>query len=125
MWTASLYYDNFHDMKTKGLSKIEQAAVNEFAARLRDHYPKDVDSIKLYGSKVRGTANEESDVDILIIVKKRTPEIDEKTIDLVCDILNEFGVFIETVTLATDTYKDAIDRQYPFAINVEKDSISL
>lgn len=112
-------------MKTKSLSKDEQTAVNEFATRLRDRFPNDVEALKLYGSKARDTAHEESDIDILIIVKKRTPEIDEKTIDLVCDILNEFGVFIETVTLTSDAYKDAVDRQYPFAINVERDSISL
>lgn len=107
------------------MSKVEQTAVKEFAYRLRDKFPKEVVALRLYGSKARGTSNEESDVDILILVNKRTPEIDEAMIDIVCDILNEFGVFIETVTMSEGDYNGALNYQYPFVINVEKDAIPL
>ena len=112
-------------MKQGGLTREEENAVREFVARLRDRFPQEVEAVKIYGSKARGTAHPESDVDLLIIVKDRTKAIDEAVIDLVCDMIDEFGVFLETVTLASTDYHSAIEQQAPFVLNVERDAISL
>lgn len=112
-------------MKLKGFSKDERSALAEFAARLRDRFPLDIEAVRLYGSKARGTAGKESDVDVLILVRERTSEIDDATIAIVCDILDEFGVFIETVTMTTSSYRGAVAGEYPFALNVERESVRL
>ena len=112
-------------MKQSGLSKDEEIAVREFAARLRDRFPREVKAIRMYGSKARGTAHPESDVDLLVIVQDRTKALDEAVIDLVCDMINEFGVFLETVTFSAADYRAALEQQAPFALNAERDAIPL
>ncbi|MFH0799080.1 MAG: nucleotidyltransferase domain-containing protein [Pseudomonadota bacterium] len=117
--------DNFKAMKIGGLSKEERSAVAQFTARLRDRFPREIEGIRLYGSKARGSSHKESDVDVLILVKKRTGAIDEAVIDIVCDILDESGVFIETVTMTSSDWGKAKEGQFPFALNVERDGIQL
>lgn len=41
-------------------------------------------SVILFGSYARGDYNEDSDIDVLVIVKKRTSEINKKIIHLAC-----------------------------------------
>lgn len=108
-----------------GLTKSELLAVREFVAILRDKFPSEIESVRLYGSKARETANKDSDIDILIIVKDRKEAVDGTTIDLICNILDKYGVYIETVTLTSKDYNRAVKFQYPFAINIERDSIAL
>ena len=55
-------------MRKDCLTKDEKLAVEEFSARLRDRFPREIEGIKLYGSKARGESNNESDVDVLIVV---------------------------------------------------------
>lgn len=108
-----------------GLTKSELLAVREFVAVLRDKFPREIKSVRLYGSKARGTASKDSDIDVLIIVKDQKDAVDDITIDLICNILDKYGVYIETVTLTSEDYGRAVRFQYPFAINIEKDSIAL
>lgn len=112
-------------MLPKGLSHEEQSAIRDFSRRLRDRFPGQVIQIRLYGSKARGTSHGESDVDLLVLVRERTSSFEEAVIDIICDVLNSSGVFLETVTLSTSQYEEAKQRQYPFVLNVERDAISL
>jgi predicted nucleotidyltransferase len=109
----------------KGLTQNEQSALKELKARLQDRYPKNLVALKLYGSKARGEGKPESDIDILIIVKERTAAFDEDTINIVCDVLNQYEVFIETVTMTENAYQEALDLQMPFALNVEREAKTL
>lgn len=100
-------------------------ALKEFTYRLKDSFPLEIDAVKLYGSKARGQAIKKSDVDVFILVKNRTKSLDNKVIDLVCDILDEYDVFLETVTMTSRDYKTALKSQYPFTLNIERDAILL
>jgi len=51
------------------LTDGERAAVEHFVERVRESLGKDLDSIWLYGSKARGDAAEESDVDLLVLAQ--------------------------------------------------------
>ncbi len=106
----------------KKLTKNELHAIKEFKTRLKDRHPRNVIDLKLYGSKARGDAGPESDIDILIIVKERTAQFDDDTIDIVCDVLNEYDVYIETVTMSETSFQDAVTLQMPFVLNVVREA---
>jgi len=107
---------------SKMLSKQELVVIQEFKARLLDRHASNVVALKLFGSKARGDAHPESDVDLLIIVKERTAEFDDDTIDIVCDMIDEYGVYFETVTMTEDSFQEAQDIQIPFAINILREA---
>lgn len=50
------------------LKKQEAAALREFKQRLSSKYGNLVSSILLYGSKARGQASKDSDIDILVVI---------------------------------------------------------
>jgi len=51
------------------LTGQEKAALSEFVARLRERYADEVALVMLFGSKVRGDFDEESDLDVLVVVE--------------------------------------------------------
>ena len=54
----------------KYLSANEEKAIEVFVEKLLTEFGQDVDDVRLFGSKARGEANPDSDVDILILVKR-------------------------------------------------------
>ena len=51
------------------LTEAERAAVERFVERVQGSLGPDLDAIWLYGSKARGDATEESDVDLLVLAR--------------------------------------------------------
>ena len=55
----------------KPLTKIEQQALNRFRDALQSLLGKNLLSMRLFGSRVRGEQTEESDLDVLVLVEKK------------------------------------------------------
>ena len=51
------------------LTSREKAALSEFVARLRARYADEVVLVVLFGSKVRGDFDVESDLDVLVVIE--------------------------------------------------------
>lgn len=51
------------------LTDVERLLVERFVERLQESLGDDLDAIWLYGSKARGDASEESDVDLLVLAR--------------------------------------------------------
>lgn len=111
-------------MKTKySLSNIEKKALEEFKRRLRAIFGKNFLTLRLFGSRARGNVHCESDIDVLIIFEDYRKPVEEQLIDIICDILNEFGVYFEVISYSRKAYEQSLRRQWPFILNVERESI--
>ena len=82
-------------------------------------------ALKLFGSKARGDGHSESDVDVLVVVTERTRLLNDFIINLVCDIINSTGVFLEVVTYSRKEFENAQELEHPFAQNIARDSVAL
>lgn len=51
------------------LTRKERKALEEFVAQLRARYPNELVLVRLFGSKARGNFDEESDIDVLVVVQ--------------------------------------------------------
>ena len=78
-----------------------QEAVNEFVRRVKEKYEDKIDSIILFGSVARGEAKEDSDIDVLIVVKKEDFRLRRVLIGIAFDILLETGNDISVKVLST------------------------
>lgn len=105
------------------LSNIEQKALQDLKRRLRRSFGNNLLTVRLFGSRARGDMHRESDIDILVIFENRNREVEEKLIDILCEILNEFGVYFEVVSYSRREYEQSLRHQWPFILNVEKESI--
>lgn len=89
-----------------------------------DIFGDSLESIILYGSAARGTATEESDVDIALIVRNYTDEMHEKMIDLTVDLELEYGKVLSVLLIDYDNFIEW-GNVLPFYLNVKREGITL
>lgn len=70
----------------------EERALKELKDRLSQHF--NILDFKLYGSKAKGTDTQGSDLDVMILLKELTPDIESQIDDLVFEINLEYDCFI-------------------------------
>jgi predicted nucleotidyltransferase len=96
------------------LSENEKKAVEALKRRLRERF--DVRDMLLFGSKVRGQADPDSDVDIMIELARRSPEIES-------EIGNDS--FITTIVFGQDELEQGPMKESPIYKTIRKEGIPL
>ena len=106
------------------LSEEEKRAINELIEGLKDLYRENLSRVILYGSKARGDATEDSDIDILIILKRfdRWDEEFEKVFSIVNEICYEHELLISYVIKSENEFTN---RNTPLLLNVRREGIVL
>ena len=97
-------------------------AIKEFKREIRKLYGKRLKQIILYGSYARGNATEDSDIDLLIVLKgkvKPGKEID-RMIDIVTEINLRYNVLISVYPISEEDYEKV---NSPLLINVRREGI--
>lgn len=81
--------------------------------------------IMLYGSVVRGTDTEESDIDIAVLLKQgETTEMHNQMIDMVVDLELECDRVLSVIRIDYDTFSEWEDI-LPFYKNVKNEEVVL
>jgi predicted nucleotidyltransferase len=100
-------------------------AVNEFARRALEKYGDKIDSIILFGSVAREEANEESDIDLLVVTIGDRFMIRRELSKIVLDILLETGKYISVKTLSVEDFKFLKGVKSSFLTNVIKEGVCI
>ena len=74
------------------LNETERKIIDAFVKELRERLGDEIVSIRLFGSKARGNFSEDSDIDIFVLVKEKTPDIKEKVSDLAADYILDYDI---------------------------------
>lgn len=96
--------------------------LKEFREEIEKLYGKRLKSIILYGSWARGDATEESDIDVLIVLKGEIipgKEID-RMIDIITEINLKYGVLISVYPVSEENYSTI---NSPLLINVRREGV--
>lgn len=102
---------------------LEEKAVKRITGKLKKLLGDNLHTVLVFGSRVRGDFGAESDLDILVVVKKRT----FGTIDAVNEVLSEeeskTGIPFSVVVKAMESFEK--ERQYntSFYRNIRKEGI--
>jgi len=107
------------------LQPDERRAVEEFKSRLLTELPGQVKDIILFGSKARGDAHPGSDIDLLVVVDRRTPGVDEIISDITADALLEQRIDISALDFTADQIAELAAIGTPFIRNVADEGIVL
>lgn len=103
----------------------ELLAIEEFKRRLLAELPGQVKDIILFGSKARGDAHPRSDIDLLVIVERRTPEVEDVISDITADTLLEKRIDISALDFTSDEITEWAAIGTPLMRNVADEGIVL
>jgi predicted nucleotidyltransferase len=96
--------------------------LKEFREEIGKLYGKRLKDVILYGSWARGEAKEESDIDLLVVLKGEVmpgKEID-RMIDIITEINLKYGVLLSVFPISEEEYSTV---NSPLLINVRKEGI--
>lgn len=106
-----------------GLTTTDRQAIQLFDDRLRQAFPRKVISVQLFGSKARGEATYESDVDVLVVLRDGTWQDDRKIIRLAARVWTETGVNVSPKVYTQSKIADMRRRGNVFLQSVEQDAV--
>ena len=107
-------------MKNQNLDRIVSLVKQWFS----EHYQDNLEELILYGSQARGDAQEYSDIDVLIVLKKAfnyREEID-RTSQFIADLSLEYDTVISRAFISAQRFQE---ENSPFLLNVRREGISL
>jgi len=100
-----------------------QTIIDEFKKEIKKIYGNQLDKIILYGSWANGTATNDSDIDLMVVLKgKISPgrEID-RMIDCITDLNLKYDILLSVVPVSDEIYAN-IDS--PLMLNVKREGIA-
>jgi len=79
------------------LTDKEQQAAFAFVNKLRHQFGDRLTDVLLFGSRARGEAEPDSDMDILVVVSEINPPIQKEIHYLAAEVWLEYGIFLSTL----------------------------
>ncbi|MDI6735823.1 MAG: nucleotidyltransferase domain-containing protein [bacterium] len=109
------------------LTKTEKDVLKELKNKIIEQFNGRTVLIKLFGSKARGDAHQESDIDLLVVLKQKKRVDDDWIIDLELELMERYDYQFYLNTLVYD--EQEFDRlnylQTNFMLNVAEDGVNL
>jgi len=110
------------------LGQNERAGLADFVRRLLLHYGDALRRVVLFGSKARGDADGESDLDLLIVVRMVSGDYQpyrDEIVDIAWQIESTYGLVTSLVIKSERDYAAMLRHQLLLARNIERDGIEL
>ncbi len=97
--------------------------VKEYVTELRKRLGSSMRQVLLFGSRARGSAREDSDYDMLVVVDQRTPEVRSIILEIEGQLMDRYGVLVATVLRSEDEWRRS--QEFPLALNVAREGVAL
>ena len=106
------------------LNQIDRQIAQEFKEKLLV-YNVPLSEIRVFGSRVRGDFSSESDLDICLILRETSPEIETLISRLAWEVGFEHQVIITTVEYTQELILNSPLRESPFIKAINQEGIAL
>jgi len=103
------------------LTPQEKKAVLEFKRRVFAAIPARIVELRLFGSRARGEGSEESDIDILVLLKKESRVDRDRVFEIAADCLLEYEIDISPLVMSLDHFEDMKKRERLLPQEIERD----
>jgi len=104
---------------------VEKETLEKLVKRLLKILPDRIKLVYVFGSRVRGNHDEWSDLDILVVVKDKKPEIEKKIIDIVAEERFKTGIPFAPIIKDIKVFEEEKRLNTPFYQNLLKEGINL
>jgi predicted nucleotidyltransferase len=107
------------------LTLHERDVLAEFLSRLRERCGDGIAHVWLFGSKIRGDFDEESDVDLLIVAHNGGEALEKAVGEIAYDLSLEHGVLLCEHVVSAWRFAQMRARQEPLYKNVAREGVDL
>jgi predicted nucleotidyltransferase len=107
------------------LTPTEQEAITEYVARIRGNFRKRVLAVMLFGSKARGDADPESDIDLVVLVDVESGEFRSQLWRIASDVSLEYDVVLSPRVFGQERWDEARRIRLPLYRAIVADGVPL
>ena len=105
------------------LTVQEQQALWQFKESLQARFGDEIVEVRVFGSKARGDAGPESDLDVLVVTKRDDWKLKEQIGQVATTILLEEGIYLSVKVFGGHVYRRLVELKTPFIKNVLEDGV--
>jgi predicted nucleotidyltransferase len=110
---------------TPHLTTNERAATREYIARIRRHFPDRVLAVMLFGSKARGDADVDSDIDLSVLVDEESGALRSQLWHIASDVSLEYNVLLSPRVFGQARWEEVRRIRLPLYRAIVADAIPL
>jgi len=107
------------------LTPNDRAAVVEYIEYIRGHFPDRILAVVLFGSKARGDADDESDIDLLVLVDVEDNEFRSELWDIASDVSLDRNVVLSPRVFGQARWDETRRIRMPLYRAIEADGVPL
>ena len=107
------------------LNKREREVVRAFVRELREKLGDELVSVRLFGSKARGDFHPDSDIDIFVLVREKTPKVRSRLAEIAASYDVEYGLPLTPVLYDLFEHRKNTELGSFFFESVEREGVAL
>jgi predicted nucleotidyltransferase len=109
------------------MGELDKTIIEELKRRLPPDVLLHIRRMILYGSRARGDAAEDSDLDLVALVDENSPELEQKLDEIAYSVMwdNDFKPIISLKVFAEERFCNAAAKGFSFYCNVERDGVTV
>ncbi|NOU12341.1 MAG: nucleotidyltransferase domain-containing protein [Nitrospira sp.] len=104
---------------------LEQPILQEFKRRVEHRFPGELVRVVLFGSKARGDASVESDIDVLTVVRSEDWKLGDEVRDIGYELEIAHGVVLSIQVMGQRQYQELKARGSTFLEQVEQEGVAV
>jgi predicted nucleotidyltransferase len=116
-------------MKFRGtnMNERDRQIAMEFRRRLPAEVSNRLRKLIIFGSRARGDAADDSDLDVIVLVDRKSPELEAKLDDVAYSVMwdHDFRPIISLKVFDETKFKNLVDKGFSFYRNVIQEGIVL
>jgi len=109
------------------MKETDKEVVLEFKRRLTTDLASLVSRILVYGSRARGTGKEDSDLDLLVLLRKKNAILEQELEDIAYQVMwdYDFKPIISLKVFPESRFLDAVSKGFSFYKHIQKEGIPI
>lgn len=112
-------------MSLSWLSPIELSTVENYVQKIRSLYGDRIQQVILFGSRVRGEGNEESDIDVAVIITTEDPLLRRQLYDIATELWLESEIRISPLIFSAEEYQSYLRMGRGIAVTIRDEGVAL